>query len=168
MLERAVDAGTFDGISAAVIVGDTGRWSAATGVDLQGDRLTPTSPLIIASIGKTVTAAQVMRLAERGTIGLDDPAAEHLPPELHGYDANRATIREMLGMRSGIDAPGPTSRTSMRGPRSPSSWRVSRRRCSPLARATVAHRARADGLLSADEPGPRPPRDAKTVRHIVR
>jgi CubicO group peptidase (beta-lactamase class C family) len=60
---------------------------------------------IIASIGKTVTAAQVLRLVEEGAIGIDGPAADHLPPELDGYDANQATVRELLGMRSGIDDP---------------------------------------------------------------
>ena len=52
-----------------------------------------------------MTAAQVLRLVEEGAIGIDDPAADHLPPELDGYDANGATVRELLGMRSGIDDP---------------------------------------------------------------
>ena len=58
-------------------------------------------------MGKTVTAAQVLRLVEKGKLGLDDPAADHLPPELAFFDANGATIRDVLGMRSGIpDPPG--------------------------------------------------------------
>jgi CubicO group peptidase (beta-lactamase class C family) len=67
--------------------------------------LSAASRVPIASIGKTVTAAQVLRLVEEGAISLDDPVADHLPPELGGYDANGATIREMLGMRSGIRDP---------------------------------------------------------------
>lgn len=37
-------------------------------------------------------------------VSLDDRAADH-PPELDGYDANGATIRDLLGMRSGIADP---------------------------------------------------------------
>ncbi|HET9309841.1 MAG TPA: serine hydrolase domain-containing protein [Actinomycetota bacterium] len=102
VIDEAVE--EFGGISAAVSVGDAGHWSGAAGI-AQGNPLTTGSPLQIASIGKTVTAAQVLRLVDEGAIGLDDPAADHLPPELGGYDANGATIREMLGMRSGIDDP---------------------------------------------------------------
>jgi CubicO group peptidase (beta-lactamase class C family) len=65
--------------------------------------LSAASRVPIASIGKTVTAAQVLRLVEEGAIGIDDPAADHLPPELDAHDANGATVRELLGMRSGID-----------------------------------------------------------------
>ena len=69
--------------------------------------MTPDARLEIASVGKTVTAAQILRLVEEGKLGLDDAAADHLPPELAFFDANGATIRDVLGMRSGIpDPPG--------------------------------------------------------------
>jgi len=35
-------------------------------------------------------------------LSLDDLALEHMPPELRFFDANGATIRQVLGMRSGI------------------------------------------------------------------
>jgi D-alanyl-D-alanine carboxypeptidase len=101
VIDEAVE--EFGGVSAAVIVGNAGHWSGAAGVDVRGNPLTVSSAVQIASIGKTVTAAQVLRLIEEGAIGIDDPAANHLPPELDGYDANGATVRELLGMRSGID-----------------------------------------------------------------
>jgi D-alanyl-D-alanine carboxypeptidase len=103
VIDEAVE--EFGGISAAVIVGNAGHWSGAAGVDLRRNPLTTGSHVQIASIGKTVTAAQVLRLVEEGEIGIDDPAADHLPPELDGYDANGATVRELLGMRSGIGGP---------------------------------------------------------------
>jgi CubicO group peptidase (beta-lactamase class C family) len=107
VLDGAVEQGTFLGLTAAVIVADSGSWSGATGVDLEGDPLTPDARLQLASVGKTVTAAQVLRLVEEGKLGLDDPAADHLPRELAFFDVNGATIREVLGMRSGIpDPPG--------------------------------------------------------------
>jgi CubicO group peptidase (beta-lactamase class C family) len=67
--------------------------------------LTPDSQQLIASVGKTVTAAQVLRLAEEGMLDLDDPAADYLPPEVASFDVNGATIRDVLGMRSGIPDP---------------------------------------------------------------
>jgi D-alanyl-D-alanine carboxypeptidase len=107
VLDEAVERGPFLGVTAAVIVADSGSWSGATGVDLEGDPLTPDARLAIASVGKTVTAAQVLRLVEEGKLGLDDAAADHLLRELAFFDANGATIREVLGMRSGIpDPPG--------------------------------------------------------------
>ena len=105
VLDGAVEQGTFGGVTAAVIVADSGSWSGATGVDLEGNPLTSDAQLLIASVGKTVTAAQVLRLVEEGKLGLDDPAADHLPPEAAFFDANGATIRDVLGMRSGIPDP---------------------------------------------------------------
>jgi len=107
VLDEAVEQGTFRGVTAAVIVADSGSWSGATGVDLAGNPLTPDAQLLIASVGKTVTAAQVLRLVDEGKLGLDDPAADHLPREVAFFDTNGATIRDVLGMRSGIpDPPG--------------------------------------------------------------
>lgn len=107
VLDGAVEQGTFLGLTAAVIVADSGSWSGAAGVDLEGDPLTSDAQLAIASVGKTVTAAEVLRLVDEGKLGLDEPAADHLPREIAFFDANGATIRDVLGMRSGIpDPPG--------------------------------------------------------------
>jgi D-alanyl-D-alanine carboxypeptidase len=107
VLDGAVEQGTFRGVTAAIIVAGSGSWSGATGVDLEGNPLTPDAQLLIASVGKTVTAAEVLRLVDERKLGLDDPAADHLPPELAFFEANGATIRDVLGMRSGLpDPPG--------------------------------------------------------------
>jgi D-alanyl-D-alanine carboxypeptidase len=106
-LQAVLDEAVERGVTAAVIVGDSGSWSGAAGVDLEGHPLTPEARLLIASVGKTVTAAQVLSLVEEGKLGLDDPAADHLPPEVAFFDANGATIRDVLGMRSGIPDPPP-------------------------------------------------------------
>ncbi|MGH2530580.1 MAG: serine hydrolase domain-containing protein [Actinomycetota bacterium] len=102
VLDEAVEQGTFLGVTAAVIVADSGSWAGAAGVDHEEKPLTPDAPLPIASVGKTVTAAQVLRLVDEGKLGLDDAVADHLPPEVAFFDANGATIRDVLGMRSGI------------------------------------------------------------------
>jgi D-alanyl-D-alanine carboxypeptidase len=62
----------------------------------------------MASTTKTYTAAAVLRLAEDGKLGLDDPIAKHLPgPYLallasDGYDTGAITIRQVLSQTSGI------------------------------------------------------------------
>ena len=101
VLERAVEEGTFTGVSAEVIWAAHGSWTGVAGT-IGGAPLTPSSRLPTHSAGKNIVAAQVLRLAEEGRLTLDDPAADHLPPELGFFDANGATIRQVLGMQSGI------------------------------------------------------------------
>jgi CubicO group peptidase (beta-lactamase class C family) len=100
-LDATVEDGTFNGVTAGVIVADGGSWAGAAGsadgIPLTSDSATPTH-----SSGKTIVAAEVLRLAEEGLLSLDDLASEHLPPELEFFDANGATVRQVLGMRSGI------------------------------------------------------------------
>lgn len=100
-LDAIVEEGTFPGVTAAIIVADVGSWSGAAGA-ADGVPLTPDSASPIHSSGKTVVAAEVLRLAEEGLLDLDDLASEYLPPELGFFDANGATIRQVLGMRSNI------------------------------------------------------------------
>jgi CubicO group peptidase (beta-lactamase class C family) len=107
-LQKVVDdavQGTVSGLTAAVIVADVGSWSGAAGDDRKGERLTPDTRLPTASSSKSVTAAQVLRLVDQGELGLDDPAADHLPPDTAFADTNGATIRDVIGMRSGIPDP---------------------------------------------------------------
>jgi D-alanyl-D-alanine carboxypeptidase len=88
------------GLTAAVI-SPQGIWNGAAGF-AAGDRaMVPTDQMSIASITKTLVAAQVMQLVEAGELGLDDLAADRLPPGL-GFDTNGATIENLLSMRSGI------------------------------------------------------------------
>jgi D-alanyl-D-alanine carboxypeptidase len=88
------------GMSATVRTAE-GTWSGTTGKadgvrDLQVD-----DQFSIASVTKSVVAAQVMLMVEAGELGLDDPVADHLPPDLQ-FDTDGATIRQLLGHRSGI------------------------------------------------------------------
>jgi D-alanyl-D-alanine carboxypeptidase len=105
VLDGAVEEGTLTGVTASVIVGDSGSWSGAAGVDRELNPMSADAPLPTASVGKTIIAAQVLRLAEQGKLGLDDPAEDHLPSELESFDMNGATVRHLLGMRSGIPDP---------------------------------------------------------------
>jgi D-alanyl-D-alanine carboxypeptidase len=88
------------GMSATVMTAD-GTWSGATG-SADGVRdVRVDSQFGIASITKSVIAAQVMQMVEAGELSLDDPASDHLPADLD-FDTNGATIRELLDMYSGI------------------------------------------------------------------
>ena len=87
-------------MSATVMTAE-GTWRGTTGKadgvrDLQVD-----DQFSVASITKSVVAAQVMQMVEAGELGLDDLVAEHLPGDLQ-FDANKATIRQLLSHRSGI------------------------------------------------------------------
>ena len=57
----------------------------------------------IASVGKTMTAVAVLRLAERGVLGLDDPAARWVSADIAaGLGLGAVTIRHLLTMTSGL------------------------------------------------------------------
>jgi D-alanyl-D-alanine carboxypeptidase len=88
------------GMSATVMSAD-GTWSGAAG-EADGVRdVRVDDQFAIASITKSLVAAQVMQMVEAGELGLDDPAVDHLPPDLD-FDTNGATIRQLLGHRSGL------------------------------------------------------------------
>ena len=88
------------GMSATVMSSD-GTWSGTMG-KADGDRdLRVDDQFAIASVTKSLVAAQIMKMVEAGQLDLDAPVADHLPPDLD-FDTNAATIRHLLGHRSGI------------------------------------------------------------------
>jgi D-alanyl-D-alanine carboxypeptidase len=96
------------GITATVLVADGGAWSGAAGT---ADGVHPVevgSQFAIASNTKTVIAAEVMRLSEKGLLRLSDPVSEHLPSSFH-FDTNGATVENLLHMESGIPDPAPNA-----------------------------------------------------------
>lgn len=99
--QTALEAIAAGGGTAATVMTADGTWSGATGKADGVRDLTANDQFAIASITKSVTAVQVMQLVEAGKLALDDPAADHLPPDVD-FDSNEATIRQLLGMRSGI------------------------------------------------------------------
>ncbi len=56
------------------------------------------------SMSKTITAAAILQLVERGRLGLDDPIARHLAWQPYG---TAITIRHLLSHTSGIPNPIP-------------------------------------------------------------
>ncbi len=85
---------------AAVEIGDDDPVVVSSGTTA-ADRPSPEAPFYIASITKTFVAAIVLRLVERGSVDLDEPASHYV--ELWPA-ADRITVRELLGHRSGLPA----------------------------------------------------------------
>lgn len=63
---------------------------------------------MLASVSKTFTVAAVAVLVDQGKVKWDDPVRRHLPEFALGdpWIAEHATIRDLLGMRSGIATDG--------------------------------------------------------------
>lgn len=89
-----------DGLTATLITPE-GTWSGATGFAAADRAMSTDDKMAIASITKTIVAAQVMQLVETGALSLGDLAADRLPPGLE-FDTNGAKIIDLLSMRSGI------------------------------------------------------------------
>lgn len=83
-----------------VSLGDQVLYEAALGqVAAEGGQaLTPAHALDIGSITKQFTAAAIVRLAERGKLGLDDKATRHLP----GFSYPDISLRQLLTHTSGV------------------------------------------------------------------
>jgi D-alanyl-D-alanine carboxypeptidase len=81
------------------VVTDQGSWMGAAGRGGDGRALVPNAMMGIASITKTFTAAEVLHLATAGRVDLHAPMSRYVEHRLTG---NGATVRETLGMQSGI------------------------------------------------------------------
>ncbi len=88
------------GMSATVMTAE-GTWSGTTGKADGVRDLRVDDQFAIASITKSVVAAQIMLMVEADELALDDLVADHLPGSLQ-FDTNGATIRHLLSHRSGI------------------------------------------------------------------
>ena len=98
---------------AALAVARNGRLVYARGFGLADrDAKTPVAPdslFRIASVSKPLTAAAVLKLVDRGKLGLDDPVLERMPalsrPKGTGFDARwkTVTVRQCLHHTGGWD-----------------------------------------------------------------
>jgi D-alanyl-D-alanine carboxypeptidase len=102
ILDRAVP--NLPGVSATVIVAGRGTWSGAAGTADDAHAVEVDSSFGIASLTKTVIAAEIMLLADHGKLALSDPVSAHLPADFT-FDTNGATIGNLLAMESGIPDP---------------------------------------------------------------
>jgi CubicO group peptidase (beta-lactamase class C family) len=97
------------GLTAAV-VSDQGVWSGAAGTGGDGAALTPTAMMNLASISKTFAAAEVLHLAAAGKVDLDAPLSKYVQ---HRLTSGNFTVRQALGMRSGLPDFGDADSTAL-------------------------------------------------------
>jgi CubicO group peptidase (beta-lactamase class C family) len=65
-----------------------------------GDPVTPETRFAIGSLGKSMVATAVARLAAEGRLGLEDPVAAHVPELRRVEWAQRASVRDFMANRS--------------------------------------------------------------------
>ena len=89
--------------SGAVIIPGKGTWAGAVGLadTTKARAATTDTAYAIASITKTFVAALTLQLVRDGHLGLDDAAGRWLDASA-AAKANGATIRQLLGHRSGV------------------------------------------------------------------
>lgn len=101
VLEKNLLRGTFNG---AVLVAKEGTIVYESYIGLQdprvkgSDSITAETPFQIASSGKTMTAAAVLKLWEEGKLNIDDSVAKYFP----GFPYAGVTIKTLLNHRSGL------------------------------------------------------------------
>ena len=101
MVDAERKLGAFPGIAVSVVFPDGSTWTGVSGSAILSSK-TPVKADTLFSIGsitKTFIAALALELAERGTIGLDDPLSKYVPTF---PNAGQITLRELLDHRSGI------------------------------------------------------------------
>ena len=94
------------GLAVAVSRGGEVLWEEGFGWADRESRLqaTPTTAFYIASVTKSITAAAIMHLAERGKLRLDDPVNKYLGTKVHSpvWNSSDATIRRVMSQTSGL------------------------------------------------------------------
>ena len=90
------------------------EWRQAVGTltyDVDSPQVRDDTIFDLASLTKVLsTAPLIMRLVERGGVGLDDPIAQYLS-SWRGHDRQAVTIRDLLSHSSGLPAHRPYYRT---------------------------------------------------------
>jgi D-alanyl-D-alanine carboxypeptidase len=104
-LQTALDnlrtTGLYPGVSAAIIFPNGTLWKSVSGVAVikPATALTTETLFSVGSISKTFIAALIGRLAQIGTIGLDDPLSRYVPDF---PNAANISLRQLLNHTSGL------------------------------------------------------------------
>lgn len=95
------------GVSVALVRNGEVLHTNGYGHDSAGGRVTSDTPMMTASLSKSITAMAVMRLVEDGEVELDAPFREYLP-EFRPVDprAEEITVRQLLDQTSGMSSAG--------------------------------------------------------------
>jgi CubicO group peptidase (beta-lactamase class C family) len=102
-LREARESTGVPGLSAVMTHGDRVVYATGLGHDSSGRPITADTPMRVASVSKSFTAAAVLSLVDDGRIALDEPVAGYLP-EFRMADprAARITVRQLLNQTSGL------------------------------------------------------------------
>lgn len=99
----------MDAFAGAIIVAqdDAAPWTYAAGNFslLDSRRITPDTPMFLASAGKMFTAVGILQLVEKGKVRLDDPLSSYLP-DYPNKEMGKVTIRQLLSHRGGTGEDG--------------------------------------------------------------
>ncbi|WP_430782120.1 serine hydrolase domain-containing protein [Actinoplanes sp. G11-F43] len=102
-LREALEATGLPGMSVVVTRGDQVLHAAGLGHDADGRPVTADTPMRVASVSKSFTAATVLSLVGEGRVALDQPVVGYLP-EFRTADprSDRITVRHLLDQTSGL------------------------------------------------------------------
>jgi CubicO group peptidase (beta-lactamase class C family) len=108
---QAMATSTTPGLAVALVHHGQAVWVAGYGVadHTTGEPVTAATRFQAASLSKPVTAWGVLRLVERGRIGLDEPIIGHLRrwrPPPSPIDAGGLTVRRLLSHTAGLSVYG--------------------------------------------------------------
>lgn len=102
-LGRALASTGLPGMSVVVTRGGSVVHAGGYGRDANGDPVTATTPMRVASVSKSFTAMAVMTLVDDGEIALDEPVVERLPEfRMADRRADAITVRHLLNQTSGL------------------------------------------------------------------
>ncbi|MCB8941087.1 MAG: beta-lactamase family protein [Ardenticatenaceae bacterium] len=114
IVDKQVDEFGFPSVLLLVDAPDSDfRWQGAAGLadPANGISMVPEDQFALASVTKMVTAVTILKLAEQGAVGIDDPIANYLPEaliaQLHNYEGEsygeQITVRQLLNQTTGFD-----------------------------------------------------------------
>lgn len=102
-LREALESTGVPGLSAVLTHGDRVVYATGLGRDSTGRPVTADTPMRVASVSKSFTAAAVMSLVDDGRLALDEPVAGYLPEfRMADLRAARITVRQLLNQTSGL------------------------------------------------------------------
>ncbi|HSU35193.1 MAG TPA: serine hydrolase domain-containing protein, partial [Propionibacteriaceae bacterium] len=106
-LDHTVAANGWPGAALAVVSGQSIVALHATGeADGSGRALTPQTPVLLASLTKSITATAIMQLVESGSVDVDSPVISYLPwfTTRDRARSDTMTVAQLLHHTSGLPA----------------------------------------------------------------
>ncbi|GAA2532181.1 serine hydrolase domain-containing protein [Pilimelia columellifera] len=106
-MRQAFEATSVPGLAAVVTDGARTVYAGGLGRDATGGAITADSPMRVASVSKSMTAAAVLTLVDEGKVRLDEPVPTYLPDfTMADPRAARITVRQLLNQTSGLSDAG--------------------------------------------------------------